>query len=80
MAEGNGRADEKALERNLQAFGFKGSNRMKRLLFKHQGHLPNNLDNAPRSKALESVCLFPSHFQPIMTQSFPRREHENNKC
>jgi hypothetical protein len=41
--EENGRADEKALERNLHAFGLKGSNSMKRLRFEHQGHLPINL-------------------------------------
>ena len=68
-AKGNGRADEKALERNLQAFRFKDSKRMEKHRFEHQGHLPINFNNAPRSKALESVCLFPFHFQPIMTES-----------
>jgi len=42
-AKGNGRVDEKALERNLQAFGFKGSNSMEKLRFEHQRHLPINL-------------------------------------
>ncbi len=41
--KGDGRADEKALERNLQAFGFKGFNCLKRLRFQHQGHLPIHL-------------------------------------
>ncbi len=37
---------------------------------KHQGHLSILLINAPRSKALESVCLFRFfHLPPIMTQS-----------
>jgi len=46
---------------------------MKILRFKHHGHLPILSKNSPRSKALESVCLFRFHLPPIATQS-PRGE------
>jgi len=42
---------------------------MKTLHFKRQEHLPILFNNAPRSKALESVCLFYSHVSSIPTQS-----------
>jgi len=46
---------------------------MKTLHFKHQEQLSIIFNNAPRSKAMESVCLFLSHVSSIATQS-PRRE------
>ena len=42
---------------------------MKTFLFKHHGYLPILSKKTPRSKALESVCLFRSYLPPIATQS-----------
>jgi hypothetical protein len=78
-AEGNGRADEKALD--LPARSRSGEGRAEppgvwiqrlqcyeKTAFRAPRTLTHKLNNAPHSKALESVCLFPSHFQPIATQ------------
>jgi hypothetical protein len=37
---------------------LKSPNTLKTLRLKHHGHLPIFSNNTPRSKALESVCLF----------------------
>jgi hypothetical protein len=42
---------------------------METFRFKHHGHLPILSKKTPRSKALESVCLFHSYLPPIATQS-----------
>jgi hypothetical protein len=42
---------------------------MKTLRFKYHGRLPVLSKNSPRSKALESVCLFRFHLPSIATQS-----------
>ena len=45
---------------------------MKTFDFKHHGHLPILFKNAPHSKVLEPVCLFPSYLLSIVTQSLSK--------
>jgi hypothetical protein len=51
---------------------------MKKQHLKHQGDVTHTFSNNPRSKALESVCLFRSDPLPIATQS-PRGGGEGER-